>query len=395
MISSFATPDRESPRQSATRREHLNGHVARRKFRTSGYIWDDELRGFALRHTAAGGKCWIVQYRHRREVKRVTLGWPPAMIADEARAEARRILAEAALDGLPVRPPRTKESSGISFGDYVPLFWSHFAQHWKPSTQQSNRAYIRNHLVPTFGEQSLASLTRVNVMAWRDGLARKEGAFNRAIPILSVMLGYAETLGYRPRGSNPCKGISRYRRRLKERYLSAREYQRLGCVLRDRAEAMPMTTAALWLLIYTGARKSEVVGLRWEWVGENFVSLPDSKTGPKRLYINRQAAKVLDGLGRTSDGRVLGSDFRGSRLDKDWAAIKSAAGLPDVRLHDLRHSFASVAIAHGISLTKLGGLLGHALPETTVRYAHLADDVIQEAASRVSGSMARALGLSQ
>jgi len=156
---------------------------------------------------------------------------------------------------------------------------------------------------------------------------------------------------------------------------------------------MPAAVAAVWLLIFTGARKGEVCGLRWEWIGDQFIDLPDSKTGPKRLYLNRQAVAVLDGLGRCLGGPVFGTELTGSRLAKAWTVIRSAAGLDDVRLHDLRHSFASVAIAHGVSLVKLGGLLGHALPETTVRYAHLADDTVQEAATRVSGSMARALGV--
>lgn len=281
----------------------------------------------------------------------------------------------------------------MSFAEYVPIFWTHYAAHWKPSTQRTNRAYIRNHFIPAFGERIIGSLIRPDIVAWRDAMTRKEGAFNRAIPILSVMLGYAETLGYRPRGSNPCKGISRYKRRVKERFLSAREYQRLATVLHAQSATMPIETAAIWLLVYLGARKGEILGLRWEWIGEAYIDLPDSKTGPKRLYLNRQAAIILSGLTRQSSGRVLGDAFRPRRLDNAWVEIRSVAGIPDVRLHDLRHSFASVAIGHGISLSKLGGLLGHALPETTVRYAHLADDTIGEAASRISGSMARVLGL--
>ncbi|KQN05043.1 hypothetical protein ASE85_07610 [Sphingobium sp. Leaf26] len=356
-------------------------------------MWDDELKGFALRHTASGGKTWVVQYRHRRDTRRVTVGSFPAMKAAEARREARRILADASLDGLPTPPRKRSPDAGMSFAEYVPIFWTHYAAHWKPSTQRTNRAYIRNHFIPAFGERIIGSLIRPDIVAWRDAMTRKEGAFNRAIPILSVMLGYAETLGYRPRGSNPCKGISRYKRRVKERFLSAREYQRLATVLHAQSATMPIETAAIWLLVYLGARKGEILGLRWEWIGEAYIDLPDSKTGPKRLYLNRQAAIILSGLTRQSSGRVLGDAFRPRRLDNAWVEIRSVAGIPDVRLHDLRHSFASVAIGHGISLSKLGGLLGHALPETTVRYAHLADDTIGEAASRISGSMARVLGL--
>ncbi|ATI83280.1 integrase [Sphingobium yanoikuyae] len=386
-------PNRDSSQFPDVRRDRLNGNVARRTALTSGYIWDEELKGFALRHTATGRKSWIVQYRHRQDVRRITLGTFPMMKAHDARAEARRILASAALDGLPTRRAQEPADAALRFADYVPIFWAHYTHHWKPSTQRANRHYIQNHFIPAFGERAIASLTRPDIVAWRDGMARREGAFNRAIPVLSVMLGYAETLGYRPHGSNPCKGIARYKRLLKERYLSAREYQRLGAVLLEWAATRPIAIAAIWLLIYLGARKGEILALRWEWIGETYIDLPDSKTGPKRLYLNRQSASVLAGLGRQSGGRVLGATFGPRQLDNAWVEIRSAAGIPDVRLHDLRHSFASVAIGHGISLSKVGGLLGHALPETTVRYAHLADDMIGEAASRVSGSMARALGL--
>lgn len=225
-------------------------------------------------------------------------------------------------------------------------------------------------------------------MAWRDGLVRKQGALNRCLPVLSVVLKHAEMLGYRKRGSNPCKRVARYKRTMRESFLSLREYQRLGSALREKATAMPQSVPAIWLLLCTGARKGEIAGLRWEWIGERFIDLPDSKTGPKRLYLNRLATAVLDSLVRDTQGPLFG----GMVLDRDWRQIRQDAGLGDVRLHDLRHSFA---IARGVSLTKLGGLLGHALPETTVRYAHLADDSIQEAAHRVSGSIARVLGLAK
>ena len=134
--------------------------------------------------------------------------------------------------------------------------------------------------------------------------------------------------------------------------------------------------------------------LRREWIDPPYVHLPESKTGPKRLYLNSQAMAVLEKTGREGEGlmfqTVTGLPLR---LGPAWSALRRKAALPDVRLHDLRHSFASVAIAEHIPLTAIGRLLGHALPETTARYAHLADDAVQDAATRVSGSIAQALGL--
>jgi len=376
-----------------TRKCLLNGHLARRSRLDPGFYWDGALPGFGLRVFASTKRSWIVQYRSRGYTRRVTLGDPAKVSARTARRTARQLLADNALDGLPVAPPPDAKA-GITFASYAPVFWEQYAPHWKRLTQRANRAYIDGHLIPTFGALPLTDVTRANVMAWRDSMARRQGAFNRAIPVLSVMFKRAELLGYRRRGSNPCKGIPRYKRRLKERYLSARELQRLGAVLRERAADRPLTVAAIRLLIYTGARRSEIEGLRWEWIGKDLADLPDSKTGPKRLYLNRQANAVLDGIGRKPVGAVFEAAGRSGPLWR-WPEIRAAAGIDDVRIHDLRHSFASLAIMQGISLTKIGGLLGHALPETTARYAHLADESIQEAASRVSGSIARALAGAQ
>ena len=150
------------------------------------------------------------------------------------------------------------------------------------------------------------------------------------------------------------------------------------------------------LIIYTGARRGEIETLRWEWIQPPRLMLPDSKTGPKIIYLNTQALAVIDAIpDRCEAGLVFPAQRSGAgiNLNAAWAAIRSHAALPDVRLHDLRHSFASIAIADGISLVVIGKLLGHALAETTERYAHLADEAISDAARRVSGSLARCLGL--
>jgi integrase len=153
---------------------------------------------------------------------------------------------------------------------------------------------------------------------------------------------------------------------------------------------------AIRLIIYTGARRGEIENLCWEWVQPPRIMLPDSKTGPKVLYLNSQAQAVIEAM---PDRPISGPMYPALRpqgsinLTPAWAAIKHHAALPDVRIHDLRHSFASIAIADGVSLVVIGKLLGHALAETTERYAHLADEAISDAAQRVSGSLARCLGL--
>ncbi len=237
---------------------------------------------------------------------------------------------------------------------------------------------------------------RADINRWRDSMADRGESFNRAIPIMSVMMQYAEKLGYHAKGSNPCRGVSRFKRDLPERYLSADEYRRLGRVLAEHDGANPFVVPALLMLIYTGARVSEIAILRWRYIHAPRLALPDSKTGPKTIYLNPQAIAVLDGLERRGDDElVFPAIYREQpiNLGQHWAKIRRKAAMPDVRLHDLRHSFASVAIAQGIPLATIGKLLGHALPETTARYAHLADEVISESADRICSSLASAMGI--
>lgn len=370
-----------------------DGNLARRSTLEAGIHWDSELPGFGLRVYKSGRKRWIVQLRQRRVSRRITLGDPAKLPATEARQEARALLAENALDGLPVRKPRTARADP-RFDAYVPEFWRDYSGHWKPSTQVRNRQAIDRTLLPWFGRRHIGIITRADVYAWRDSLIDRQGIFNRDLPVLAAMLGYAEKLGYRPKDSNPCKGVPRYKRQLPERFLTGREYRRLWAVLAEYESDNVEAVAAIRLLIFTGARKSEITTLRREWIDPPYANLPDSKTGPKRLYLNRQALAILDARKGEGEGPVLPLlDAKVHVLPWVWEDIRRRAAIPDVRLHDLRHSFASVAITDGMSLMRVGKLLGHALPETTARYAHLADTAIADAAARVSGSIAAALGL--
>jgi len=383
------------------RRRHpptkLNGHTARRNCgKQNEVVWDSELPGFGLRFRPPGSKTWIVQFRERGVSRTLSLGSVSSVDAETARDKARKRLAESKLDGLPTRKKDAPPKS-VLFRDYVEEFLEDYARHWKPSTTYRNKHAITHQLVPVFGDVPLASITRADVMRWRDGMASRSGTFNRTLPVLAVMLGYAEQLGYRRKGSNPCRGTPRFKRALPERFLSPAEFRRLATTLREAEEEFPIAVAVIRLLIYTGARAGEIKGLRWEYIKPPRIMLPDSKTGPKTIYLNRQAMAVIDALpNRAQSGLLFGGPIKRDRpftINPAWYVIRKRAALPDVRLHDLRHSFASVAIRDGISLTVIGKLLGHALPETTARYAHLADEVVMDAASRVCTSIASALGV--
>lgn len=181
--------------------QHLSGNVARRTLR-AGIVWDTDLPGFGLRVQPTGYKAWIVKFRERRLQRFVTLGPITTLPIDAARLQARAILDQAALDGLPTK--RSAKAAPL-FRDYAVEFWQDYSRHWKPSTQKSNARVLRRSLLPRFGELAVDAIIRSDVLRWRDDLSDRPGSFNRTLPLLAVMLTYAEQLGYRRKGSNPCK----------------------------------------------------------------------------------------------------------------------------------------------------------------------------------------------
>ena len=213
-------------------------------------------------------------------------------------------------------------------------------------------------------------------------------------------MNWAEANGYRKQGSNPCGGIKRYKEIKRERYLTQEELGRLGKALAE-AEANslnPYVIATLRLLLLTGARLNEILTLRWQYVdvARQQIRLPESKTGPKTLLLNDPAVAVLNSLPRLENNPwVLPGHIQGTHLvavEKPWYALRKKAGIPDVRLHDLRHSFASVAVDAGGSLPIIGRLLGHGHTQTTARYAHVGQSPAQALANITGATIHAALG---
>ena len=193
-------------------------------------------------------------------------------------------------------------------------------------------------------------------------------------------------MGYRPDGGNPCKGIRRYRQKRCERFLSPEEYRRLGMVL-DRHEArQPFRVAALRLLLLTGCRKSEIVTLEWRFYRDGRLYLADSKTGPRTVWLCSAAREIFDGLPRSSRFvfPIGGWSTPWSWLDAFWIQLRAEAGLEDLRLHDTRHSYASMALSSGETIRTVGRLLGHDNAATTLKYAHLSDAAVRETVEALS-----------
>ena len=357
-------------------------------------IWDTELAGFGVRIRPSGNAFWTVRLRHRGKQRRVTLGRAEDVDATFASAKARRLLAEVALDGL---PKQTAVKTTPTLSAYVETYWEDIARYWKPSTAKRNRDAWRRDLAPVFGAMRVAEVMPADVVRWRDDCAGSaENRYNRAVPVLASLLKYAEALHFRRKGSNPCRSLPRYPRDAKERYLSRIEYCRPGAALRDAQETHPAQVAIIRLLLYTGARVGEIRSLQWEWIQHPRLALPDSKTGPKTIWLNNQALAILEAVPRRPGCPLVFLDKTGKvpvAVISWWTALRRRCSMPDLRIHDLRHSFASTAIMDNVPLAIIGKLLGHCLPETTARYAHLADDVIADAAQRISGGLAQAIGL--
>ena len=266
----------------------------------------------------------------------------------------------------------------------------------KPGTVRRYRQLIDRHVVPMLGALPVAGVGRVQVAELHYRLRKTPVAANEAVGVLSRMLDRADAWGMVPAGSNPCRQVRRYRTRRPERFLTEAEFRRLGETL-DALEGegrVPVhAAAALRLLMLTGCRSGEILWLRWEDVHleRNEVRLRDSKTGPRTVALSPAAARVLAGLPRPAGNPWVVVGARpGTRLTHIayyWYRVRGQAGLEDVRLHDLRHSFASRALALGEPLPMISRMLGHSKLQSTARYAHLARDSVHESAARVAGSI--------
>jgi integrase len=251
-------------------------------------------------------------------------------------------------------------------------------------------------IVPALGKKRLAEVTRQDVRKLHHDRRATPVEANCAVKLLSAMMNFAEAIGLQPDNSNPCRHVERFPQKRHERFLTADELGRLGEALAGDGGSL-YATAAIKLLVFTGARRGEILGLRWEWIdferGE--VRLPDSKTGPKTLHLPPPALEVLEALPRIEGNpHVIVGGKQGAglaNLQKPWRAVRKAARLDDVRLHDLRHAFASVAASSGMGLPIIGKMLGHSQPATTARYAHLASDPVKAAAATVARQIAAAM----
>ncbi len=364
-------------------------------------VWDDDVKGFGVRVHPTGRKVYIVKYRHEGRSVKVTIGPHGPITPAAARAKAAEVvtLAKTGRD-VAGKTPRAKGSATVA--DLAERFMEEYAPaHLKPGTARLYRKIIDNRILPRLGKRRVGDIGKSDVVALHHDMRDVPDHANRTLSVLSRMLTLAEVWEMRPEGVNPCRHVKKYPEHRRERFLSDEEYRRLGAALRDAERegfASPAAVAAIRLLMLTGCRSGEIMSLRWEHVdleaGE--LRLPDSKTGAKVVHLGDPAIAVLRGIARMEDSPwVLPGVKQGKHityLHDSWRRVLERAGIENLRIHDLRHSFASGGLLVGEGLPMIGKLLGHNKVQTTARYAHLANDPVKAAANRIASRIAEVAG---
>jgi integrase len=332
------------------------------------------------------------------------IGTHGQITCEQAREMAVQILSSVARG----EDPQSDRLSARDAPTVADLWTRYSAEHLprkKASSTVNDNQKANDYILPRLGRLKVADITRVDVNDLHRELANKPYQANRVLALLSKMLSLAEAWGYRPDGTNPCRHIEKYKEQARQRYLSTDELRRLGLAL-DELEAKTAhgvyAAAAIKLLLLTGARVSEILQARWEWLdlGRSAIILPDSKTGPKPVFLSGPALAILHGLSAKPGaeasafiikGRLIGKPL--VNLAKPWKHLCEMAGLEGVRIHDLRHTAASIGVGRGLSLPIIGRLLGHSQPQTTNRYAHVDGDPALLAANTIGETIGTALGI--
>jgi integrase len=355
-------------------------------------MWDDKLKGFGIKVTPKGKKIYLLKCRMKTGLQRkYTLGAHGAITCEQGRKLAQDYLYQIS-QGIDPSESYNKPTD-TSLASLCDRYFTDYALvHKKSSSIKNNRTYIERYIKPKIGSLMVSSITRNDIIEFHKELKNSPIQANRVVKMLSKVFSLSEEWNLRPENTNPARNIRMYPENKRERFLSLDEIRRLMSAL-DECEADKTVSihacAMFRLLLLTGARLREIMHARWEWVDmqRGTLSLPDSKTGAKVIYLSSHALNVLHKVPKVASnpfiivGRDEGKPLNSER--KQWLRICERAGLQDVRIHDLRHSFASLAVLGGVPLYHVGKALGHRQASTTERYAHLADDPVRAVAEMI------------
>ncbi len=358
-----------------------------------GTLFDTEVKGFMVRRRT-NARVYGLKYVAEGRQHIYTIGEHGPLTPEEARAQASALRAQVLAGGDPLATKQATRGrpEASSFDVFAQLYDRRHIAKKKGRAGEEDRRLLRLHLSPAFGSRSLASITKADFLRLKDEMAETPVAFNRARALAHSMFERAIEWDLHP-GPNPVAKVAKNAERPRERFLSAEEYRRLFAAL-DAVEGRehPSVLACIRLLALTGARLSEIVTLRWEHVDLQHAALrlPDSKTGAKIIPLGAPALEFLSRMPRVSGYVCYGAtlDAPLAPPQRQWRRIRAAAKLDGLRLHDLRHGFASVAAVSGESLKLIGAALGHRQAQTTDRYAHLSHDPVCAMADRTAGRIA-------
>jgi integrase len=354
--------------------------------------YDDAVKGFGIRVTAAGGRAFILNYRRKLDLRerRITLGSFPDWSTTAAREEARRL--KRAIDGGADPVGEQEENrAAATVADLCARFERDYLPRNRPSTQRVYKQQIRTEIMPTFGKSKVRAVSHADV----DGFHHKLSAHapthaNRTVAVLSRMFNLAVRWGWRT--DNPCRGVERNQENKRHRYLTSAELTRLIAALDKLRDQQAANVVRLLLL--TGARRGELLAARWadfDLVAGVWTK-PGATTKQKtehRVPLSDAACRLLRQMREQAlikDEWLFPARSGGHRphINEAWITLRKVAGIPDVNLHDLRHTYASALASAGQSLPIIGSLLGHTTAQTTLRYSHLFDDPLRAATERAS-----------
>jgi integrase len=387
------------------------------------FLWDDDLAGFGVAAFPTGRKVYVAQYRKDGRSRRVSIGEHGRLTPDEARKQAKVILGAVETGADPIAERRAARAVK-TFGEIADDFMSqHVIPKRKSRTGEEYRRLLDLHILPAIGAKRVVEVRRSDVSRMHAKMAETPRAANHALALISAIWNWASRRDEVALADNPAKGIERYSEQGRERFLTMEEFARLGTALAEgesvglpwdadeagqkakhlakpenrRAKLDPFAVAAIRLLILTGARLREILDAEWSHVDleRGILFLPDSKTGRKPIYLSAATQAVLAAVPRIEGNPhiIAGAKSGKPRADlkKPWAAVCRAAGLKGVRIHDLRHSFASFGTGASLGLPIIGRLLGHTQAATTQRYAHLDADPVRRAADTIGATIAAAM----
>ena len=388
-------------------------------------VWDSKLPGFGVRVRPTGAMSYVVVYRagsgRGAPVRRYTIANVGKTTPEAARRRAKAILGAVAHGHDPAGEKATERGT-LTVSGLVDRFMSeHVEQKRKPGTAVFYRHLLDKVIKPELGATKADKVTRTQVARLHGKLKATPFQANRVLAVVGSMYTFAARSGIVAEGINPARRIEQYKERCRERFLTGAELERLGSAIREaetkgipwevdegkpKAKHLPkaknrftkigpFAAAAIRLLLFTGCRLREILHLKWDQVDleRGLLFLADSKTGRKTVILNAPAFAVLTGLDRLGSYVVPGNDPEKPRADlkRPWEAVARRAGLEGVRLHDLRHTYASFGAGGGLGLPIIGKLLGHTQASTTQRYAHLDADPLRRASEAIGGRIAAAL----